>query len=51
MIILEAFSVKIVGSLARNARFGSFCSTGVVRTSTGEGRRSIEVGVVLCSTE
>ena len=26
MIILEAFSVRIVGSIARNARFGSlFC--------------------------
>ena len=25
-IILKAFSVKIVGSIVRNARFGSFCS-------------------------
>ena len=46
--------MKIGGSIARNARFGSFCSTGVVRSSILEGRRSdvvSEVGVVLCSTE
>ena len=53
-LVLEARSVKIGGSIARNARFGSFCSTGVVRSSILEGRRSdvvSEVGVVLCSTE
>ena len=63
-IILEAFSVKSCGSLARNARFGSFCSTGVVYGVVLEGCRSdvvSEVGVsalvrsstglVLCSTE
>ena len=42
MLVLEACCLKSCGSLARNARFGSFCSTGVV-LCTGvvlEGRRS-----------
>ena len=55
MLVLEACSLKSCGSLAQNARFGSFCSTGVVRSSILEGRRSdvvSEVGVVvLCGTE
>ena len=34
MLVLEACSLKSCGTLARNARFGSFCSTGVVRSST-----------------
>ena len=37
-LVLEACSVKFGGSLARNdhfGSFGSFCSTGVVRSSTG----------------
>ena len=35
MLVLEACCLKSCGSLARNARFGSFCSPGVVWSSTG----------------
>ena len=34
ILVLEACCLKSRGSLARNARFGSFCSTGVVLCST-----------------